>query len=445
MQIIPIKMSGKFYPEIERKSQQEIKSFQNKLLREQIKYLADHSPYYSSLFQREKIDHMKIKTLEDLQKIPFTTKEDLNAKNDDFVCVSKDQIIDYITTSGTLGDPVTFVMTDSDLDRLAYNEAISFVCSGCSDDDIYQLTTTIDKRFMAGLAYFMGARKLGAGIVRVGAGIPELQWDSIRRIKPTTLIAVPSFILKLVDYAEKNGIDYKSSSVKKAICIGEPLRKQDLGLSTLAERIKEKWDLKLFSTYASTEMSTAFAECEAGQGGHHHPELIIVEFINEEGKNVEEGEAGEVVITTLGVRGMPLLRFKTGDICHHYTSPCSCGRTSMRLGPVLGRRKQMIKFKGTTVYPPALYDILDDISEISNYVVEVYTNDIGTDEILIKAFCKEQSEDMEKQIKDHFRAKLRVSPSVEFCSSEAIDKQKFKENSRKPIVFHDRRNNLSTI
>ncbi len=439
MQLTSSKMSENYYPEIERKSHKEIKAFQEKLLREQLQYLAAHSVYYKSIFEREKIDIDKIKTLEDLGTIPFTTKDDLNANNEDFICVPRNKIIDYITTSGTLGDPVTFVMTDSDLDRLAYNEAISFVCSGCSADDVFQLTTTIDKRFMAGLAYFMGARKLGAGIVRVGAGIPELQWDSIMRIKPTTLIAVPSFLLKLVDYAEENGINYKNSSVKKAICIGEPLRKQDMSLSTLAERIKEKWDLDLYSTYASTEMSTAFAECEAGQGGHHHPELIITEFIDEEGNPVKEGEAGEVVITTLGVEGMPLLRFRTGDICLHFSSPCTCGRTTMRLGPVLGRRKQMIKFKGTTVYPSALYDILDDIAEINNYIVEVSTNDIDTDEIIIKAFCNEQSEGLEKKIKDHFRAKLRVSPSVKFFSNEAIDKLKFSDNSRKPIVFHDKR------
>ncbi len=432
-------MSDTFFPEIEKRSLEEIKVFQENLMRKQLQYLSFHSPFYRRMFEKEKIDTSKIKTLEDFNNIPLTSKDDLNSYNEDFFCVPKNQIIDYITTSGTLGDPVTFVMTENDLDRLAYNEAISFVCSGCSGDDIFQITTTIDKRFMAGLAYFMGARKLGAGIIRVGAGIPELQWDTIMRIKPTALIAVPSFILKLADYAEKNGIDYQNSSIQKAICIGEPLRKHDLGLSTLAEKIREKWDLKLYSTYASTEMSTAFAECDAGQGGHHHPELIIVEFVDDEGNPVREGEAGEVVITTLGVQGMPLLRFKTGDICYHYTDPCSCGRTTIRLGPVLGRKKQMIKFKGTTVYPPALYDILDDIGEINNYIVEAYTNDIGTDEILIKAFCANQTDGLEKRIKDHFRAKLRVSPSVEFYPNEEIEKLKFKGSSRKPMIFHDKR------
>jgi phenylacetate-CoA ligase len=330
-------------------------------------------------------------------------------------------------------------MTDKDLDRLAYNECISFECADSTSDDVFQLMTTLDKRFMAGLAYFLGIRKLGAGVVRVGGGIPELQWDTINRINPTAFVTVPSFLLKLIEYAEANGIDYKNTSINKAICIGESLRNEDFSLTTLGQRIKDKWDIKLYSTYASTEMSAAFTECAAGNGGHHHPELVIVEFLDENNKPVAEGEAGEVTITTLGVEGMPLLRFKTGDLCSHYTAPCSCGRTTIRLGPIVGRRKQMIKYKGTTLYPPALYDILNNIEGVSNYVVEVYTNEIGTDEILIRIGCEKIPENFEKDIKDHFRAKLRVAPQVKFEAVDVINKIQFPELSRKPVVFFDRR------
>jgi len=287
-------------------------------LQELLAYLEINSGFYSELFRNNNIDIQKIKTLEDLRLVPITTKDDLQTRNQDFICVSKDRIIDYITTSGTLGDPVTFVMTEKDLDRLAYNECISFACADGSKNDIYQLMTTIDRRFMAGLAYFLGARKLGAGIVRVGNGMPELQWDTINRMLPTAFITVPSFLLKLIEWAENNGIDYRSASVKKAICIGEPLRKADFTLTTLGKKIKDKWDIHLYSTYASTEMGTAFTECSEGKGGHHHPELIIVEFLDDNNNPVPEGEAGEVTITSLGVEGMPLLRFKTGDICFNF-------------------------------------------------------------------------------------------------------------------------------
>lgn len=426
-------------PEIETKSSSEIKLFQEKLLQEQMLYISKHSKYYQQIFQQNGIDFKKVKTLVDLQKIPVTTKDDLQQFNNDFICVPKNNIIDYVTTSGTLGDPVTFAMTEKDLERLAYNEAISFACAGGSENEVYQLMTTIDRRFMAGLAYFLGARKLGAGIIRVGAGMPELQWDTIKKMSPTALITVPSFILKLIDFAEKNNIDYKNSSIKKAICIGEPIRNPNFTLNTLGEKIKEKWDIELFSTYASTEMATAFTECEAGRGGHHHPELIIVEFLDDNDNPVKEGEAGEVTITTLGVEGMPLLRFKTGDICFHHSEKCSCGRTTMRLGPVIGRKKQMIKYKGTTLYPPALYDILNNMEQVENYVVEVFTNEIGTDEILIHLAAKEKSEALVKNISDHFRAKLRVTPTIKFVSMAEINVMQNPEMSRKPVKFIDKR------
>jgi len=426
-------------PDIETKSLAEQKKYQETQLPSLLQYVSERSKFYAELFEKEKIDISKIKTLEDLQKIPVTTKDDIQNRNDDFICVPPSKIIDYITTSGTLGDPVLFPMTDKDLDRLAYNECISLECADSTRDDVFQLMTTLDKRFMAGLAYFLGIRKLGAGVVRVGGGIPELQWDTINRINPTAFVTVPSFLLKLIEYAEANGIDYKNSSINKAICIGESLRNEDFSLTTLGQRIKDKWDIKLYSTYASTEMSAAFTECAAGNGGHHHPDLVIVEFLDENNKPVAEGDAGEVTITTLGVEGMPLLRFKTGDLCSHYTAPCSCGRTTIRLGPIVGRRKQMIKYKGTTLYPPVLYDILNNIEGVTNYVVEVFTNEIGTDEILIRIGCETIPENFEKDIKDHFRAKLRVAPQVKFEAVDVINKMQFPELSRKPVVFFDRR------
>ena len=426
-------------PNIETKSLAEQKKYQETQLPSLLQYVAERSKFYAELFEKEKIDISKIKTLEDLQRIPVTTKDDIQNRNDDFICVPPSKIIDYITTSGTLGDPVLFPMTDKDLDRLAYNECISLECADSTRDDVFQLMTTLDKRFMAGLAYFLGIRKLGAGVVRVGGGIPELQWDTINRINPTTFVTVPSFLLKLIEYAEANGIDYKKSSINKAICIGESLRNEDFSLTTLGQRIRDKWDIKLYSTYASTEMSTAFTECAAENGGHHHPELVIVEFLDENNMPVAEGDPGEVTITTLGVEGMPLLRFKTGDLCSHYTAPCSCGRTTIRLGPIVGRRKQMIKYKGTTLYPPVLYDILNNIEGVTNYVVEVFTNEIGTDEILIRIGCETIPENFEKDIKDHFRAKLRVAPQVKFEAVDVINKIQFPELSRKPVVFFDRR------
>ncbi|HEX2394662.1 MAG TPA: AMP-binding protein [Bacteroidales bacterium] len=426
--------------DIETRTLDEIRLFQEQELKKTLRYLNTYSRFYNNSFKKHKIDPGKINTLDDLVQLPLTTKEDLQLHGSEFVCVDKSQIVDYITTSGTLGEPVVFAMTDNDLNRLAYNELLGFSIADCNNEDIFQLMTTIDRRFMAGLAYFLGARMLKAAMVRVGNGIPELQWDSIKRFSPTTLVAVPSFLLSIIDYAEKHGIDHHACGVKRAVCIGDSIRNTDFTYNTLGKKISEKWPgLKLYSTYASTEMATSFTECEFGVGGHHNPDLIIVEFLDEHDKPVHAGIPGEVTITTLGVEGMPLLRFKTGDIATAHEEPCKCGRNTMRMGPVIGRKKQMIKFKGTTLYPPALYDILENIDGVKNYVVEVYTNNIGTDEILIRIGATDHSESFEKIIKDHFRARLRVAPSISFESPDYISSLQFPPMSRKPVKLIDRR------
>jgi len=299
--------------------------------------------------------------------------------------------------------------------------------------------TTIDKRFMAGLAYFLGIRKLGASIIRVGNGIPELQWDTIERFKPDTIICVPSFIPKIIQYAIENDIDYKNSSVKKAVCIGESLRNEDFTLNLLGKKIKENWNLQLFSTYASTEMNTTFCECEAGMGGHHHPELIICELLDDQNNLVKQGEFGELTITTLKVEGMPLLRFKTGDICRFHYEPCKCGRTTKRISPIIGRKNQMIKLKGTTLYPTAIFDVLDNVEYIENYLVEVQSNEVGMDEVIVIAGSKKEGKEVIKDLKDRFRAKLRVAPEIKFAEIDYIKKIQFPQTQRKPVKFFDKR------
>lgn len=428
-----------YQPEIIFRPREENKIMQEQKLRELLAYLNEYSPFYKELFALNHTDITTIKTLEDLPRLPTTGKEDLQKRNQDFLCVPVDKIIEYSSTSGTLGSPVTVTLTENDLTRLAYNEFDSFVCAGGNATDIYQLMLTLDRQFMAGMAYYSGIRKLGAGIIRLGPGVPSLQWETIVRLKPTAIVAVPSFILKLIEYAQDHHIDINATTVKKAICIGENIRNTDYSLNILGKKISKNWNIKLYSTYASTEMQTAFTECEEGRGGHLQPELLIVELLNENNLPVPDGEPGEVTITTLGVEGMPLLRYKTGDICVYNNEPCSCGRTSVRLSPIVGRKKQMIKFKGTTLYPPALFDLLNEMEEIKDFVAEVYSNEIGMDEVLLHLLPINTTEECDRKIRSYLQARLRVSPHVKYITAEELQKIQFQETSRKPIKFIDRR------
>lgn len=418
----------------------EIKALQERKLHELLEYIGRHSPFYKELFAREQIDPATIRTIGDLQRIPTTSKADLQTRNEDFLCVDKSRIAEYTATSGTLGSPVTIALTAKDLDRLADNEYHSFLCADGSANDIYQLMLTLDRQFMAGIAYYSGLRRLGAGIIRVGPGVPALQWETIQRLKPSVIVAVPSFLLKLIKYAKDRRIDLNGSSVKKAICIGENIRNQDFSLNILGRKITESWHLRLYSTYASTEMQTAFTECGAGQGGHLQPELLILELLDEDNRPVPPGMPGEVTITTLGIEGMPLLRYKTGDICSFSDEPCSCGRQTLRLSPIIGRRQQMIKFKGTTLYPPALFDLLGEMEEVLDFAVEVYSNEVGLDEILLHVVPADTGEECDHRIRAYLQARLRVSPHINYLTPEQLQKMQFPEAARKAIKFIDRRN-----
>ena len=411
----------------------EIKTYQENKLREMLQYLYSNSKYYQNLFAKYQLKPVDFVSLNDLIKIPCTTKEDFAIHNTDFLCVSPSRIIDYSTTSGTTGLPVTVALTENDLLRLAYNEEQSFLTAGCKSSDVVMLLLTLDRQFMAGMAYYLGIRKLGAAAVRSGVISPQAQWENIKRFKPDVLVAVPSFIVKMLDYATKHGINANHTSVKKVVCIGEPIRNDSFKYNALSSKIVSKWNVELYSTYASTEMQTAFTECCHGSGGHLRPELLIVEILNDAGDPVPEGHAGEVTVTNLGIEGMPLLRYRTGDICTLHLEPCACGRNTPRLSPVTGRKNQMIKYKGTTFFPPAIFDALSMVNGINDYVVEVFNNELETEEVIIHVSVTGNIDAMEKQIEDALRMRLRVVPTIHFTTSQYLQTLRPAE-SRKPVM-----------
>lgn len=415
------------------------KDYQYKALQLLLGYLQAKSPYYQRLFKEHNIDIKNIRSIEDIVYLPTTTKGDMQAHNWEFLCVPETDIKEYTATSGTMGKPVTIALTENDLQRLAYNEQQSFLCADGKPEDIYQLMLTLDRQFMAGIAYYQGIRKLGAALVRTGPGLPALQWDTIGRLQSNSIVTVPSFMLRLVEYAHEHQIDLKKSPVKKAICIGESIRNADFELNILGQKIHNEWPLHLYSTYASTEMQTAFTECNAGVGGHEQPDLVIMEILDDQGKPLPAGQFGEVAITTLGVEGMPLLRYRTGDICTYYETKCYCGRTSRRLSPVLGRKQQMIKYKGTTLYPPAIFEILNNIGYVREYVVETFTNNLGTDELKLHIHTPLPIDDCEAKLRPELQSKLRVAPLLQFHSANTIHEIQFPEGSRKQVRFLDNR------
>ncbi len=425
------------YQNIAFSTPEKIREIQEMQLQEHIAYCIEHSPFYNKALKNIRAECSNI-TIDQLSKLPFTEKSDIEQNNDDFRAVTPDKIVDIVLSSGTTGKPIRIMYTDYDLKRLAYNEGKSFAGCGLTSNDTVLLTCTIDRCFIAGLAYFLGIRSIGAAAIRNGHNSLESHLHIIKQMNPTALVGVPSFLRKLGLYLKENGMNPAKTAVSKLVCIGEPLRGENLELLKVGEDLQDIWQAQAFSTYASSEIVTTFCECTAQQGGHLLPDLAILEIIDKNGTVLSPGNTGEIVITPMAVEGMPLIRFKTGDISFLIDEKCSCGRFSPRLGPILGRKKQMMKIKGTTLYPQAIYSALEEIGAINDYYVIVSKESKLSDIIKINVSVNDPSctRDM---IQDKLRARLRVKPEIVIIDSEAIKREIYTSKSRKPIRFIDRR------
>lgn len=400
-------------------------------------YCLRKSPFYARRF---KGSIKEITSPTDLPKLGFTTKDDLLAYNEDFLAVPKAEIVDTCLTSATVGiTPVNFYLTRNDLQRLAYNERIAFQISGLQRDDKVAICVAMERGFMAGLAYFLGGVELGAHMVRVGASAgPQHIWNLLKTHRPSAIIGVPSVLANVAKSALEEGDDPASLRLDRILAIGESLRDEKLNLLASVQRIEMMWQAPLYSTYASTEMSTSFAECRVRQGGHLRPELIHVEIVDEEGNEVSDGEIGEVVVTPLGIEGMPLLRFKTGDMSFIIHEPCPCGRTTRRIGPVIGRKAQLLKYKGTNVFPNAIVSIVEANPDFLGCYVEAYSAEFGEDRIIVEVAAASENYDLEK-LKEEFRAGLRVVPELKVIAEEDYIRKTQPVGKRKRQIFFDMR------
>ena len=413
-------------------SKAEITALQNRLLAEHIRYCRANSPFYRrtlAAFPDRDYD------FDSLQELPVTTKRDLAEHNDDFFALPMRNIADICFTSGTTGKPCRIVYSPGDLDRLAYNDACGYVAAGMTPDDKVLLTCTIDRCFIAGLAYYQGVVKLGAAGIRNGLNTIPSHAEIVRELKPEAMVGVPSFLAKLGQYLVDNEIDHRC--IKRLVCIGEPIRTRKMELTPLGRKLDSFWPGAVHSTYASSEIVTSFTECSALCGGHPPADLAVVEILDDEGNRVPDGEVGEVTVTPLQVSGMPLVRFRTGDISFIIPGPCPCGRGTLRLGPILGRKAQMLKVRGTTLFPNAFFQVLDGIPEVLEYYLEV-SGDALSDEVKVYAACAEGATPESLKVADRLYSRLRIHVPVVAVSLEDARKKVF-GTSRKPVRFFDLR------
>ena len=413
-------------------SRDEVRRLQDRLLAEHLRYCRSNSPFYRKLFSAfPDRDY----DFDSLQELPTTSKRDLAEHNDDFFAVPGSEISDICFTSGTTGTPCRIVYTASDLDRLAYNDACGYRAAGMRQGEKVLLTCTIDRCFIAGLAYYQGVVKFGAAAIRNGLNTLESHAEVISTLHPENIIGVPSFLAKLGQYLADNHID--GSCIRRLVCIGEPARNRKMELTPLGTKLEGFWPGALHSTYASSEIVTSFTECSARCGGHPPADLAVVEILDEEGNRVPDGEPGEVTVTPLQVTGMPLVRFRTGDVSFISPEPCPCGRGTLRLGPILGRKAQMLKVRGTTLFPGAFFNVLDAIPGVIEYYMEVRGTALS-DEITICVACREGETPESLGVAEKLYGRTRIHVPVVAVDAAAARQRVF-GTSRKPVRFFDLR------
>jgi len=427
-------------PDVPYESVEAIAACTDRLLARHVEYCYERSGFYRERFDRAGVKPRDIRCVADLRRLPFTTKADLAGHMSELLCVPQRDVVDVCQTSGTTGTPVSLLQTKRDLERLAYNEQSCFSAAGLTAEDRVVVACALDRCFMAGLAYFEGLRRLGATAIRAGARNPSILAEAILTHKPSAIVGVPSMLLETGRVLQGRGADPSRLGIARLICIGEPVRDADLSPSSLGERLSRMWAAQVLGTYASTEMATSFAECAQGNGGGHIlPDLIAVEIVNEAGDPAPPGEAGEVVATPLQVTGMPLLRLKTGDVATVLTEPCPCGRKTWRLGPILGRKAQMLKIRGTTVYPTAVFAALQRTEGVRNFCLEVYQDYELSDRARVIVGLEDGVSLTAKDISDRIRGQVRVTLEVALAPVDEIRRRTVIEGRRKPVLVFDYR------
>jgi phenylacetate-CoA ligase len=380
------------------------------------------------------------RSLRHLAEFPLTTKDDLAAAGAAAFACRPQAVREWVTTSGTTGKPLRVPLTAKDLDRLAENEAVALNIAGLNRGDTLILALALDRMFVAGLAYWLGAQKLRAACIRAGAAYAaqlEVLQSLLDRDRRNYVITVPSLLAGACgDFPGDN----KPSRIQAVIGIGEPLRSAAGVPNSLAMRLTETLHTPVLSTYACTETCCTFAEGPACIGGHLNPTLAVVEIMDQHGAPVAEGTLGEVVITPLGVQAMPLIRFRTGDMAALYTDPCPCGRTTPRLGPIVGRKQQLLKVRGSSLFPSAIFDCLNGLDVVKDYAIIAQSEHALSDRLELHVCLSRNSAASQDRVVQCVRALLKVQPRIIFDNMTKIRQLQNSDNPRKPTRFIDRRN-----
>lgn len=412
-----------YKPKLETMSREVLLEHQLDLFRKQIAYVYERSPMYKRKFDRDGIRPDQIKTMEDVQRVPFAVKEELRQSQEkyspfgDFHCISPEQGVRVFQTTGTTGMPVRSLLSKKDWLQVYYEQFMYFMYGyGITKAD----TIFIPFNYGLYLAWWGIHSSFEQAGVLVIPGGGQSSEDRIRNIlewKPTVVCGTPTYILFLGETAKKMGVDLSKTTVRVVITAGEP----GAQVPSTKKLIETIWGAKNFDDIGSTEISNFGFECVAQKGTHVIESMFLAEVIDPEtGKNLNPGQEGELVLTNLCCESMPLIRWRMGDIVKFDVKKCDCGRTFLRLdGGVIGRADDMFQFGGVNIFPSAIENFLRGIKEFSNEY-QVIAPKMGSGKHLrirvepsSPALSTEEMDRAVRAFKETFKFRIGVTPDVE--------------------------------
>jgi len=410
---------------IEKMQRSELEALQLQKLKTEIGY-ALRTPFYKERLSKCGIKSSDdIKTLDDLNRIPFTTKSDLrDGFPYGFLSIPKEDVVRLHSSSGTTGTPTVIYFNREDIKNWAGFMARCIYGTGCTKNDVFQNMITYGL-FTGGLGFHQGGEEVGMLVIPAGAGNTARQFKMMQDYGTTVLHATPSFLLHLETKMKEAGVERESLSIKKAFGGAEPYSEDT------RKRIEALLKVDVYNSYGLSEMNgpgVAF-ECQCKDGLHIWEDGYIAEIVNPDTlEPVKEGESGELILTILCRETTPILRYRTRDLTSFYTEPCACGRTHRKLHRITGRSDDMLIINGVNVFPSQIEEVIMAMKEVGNNYLIVVEKDGALDRLTVKTEVNADTfmddsrllNALKDKIKEMLKVSISINPKVELHESGSL-------------------------
>jgi phenylacetate-CoA ligase len=412
-------------PKYETMPRPELEKLQLERLKTLVARVYEKVPFYRQAFQQKGITPDSIKSLADLAKLPFTSKQDFRDNYPlGLLAVPMDQVCRVHASSGTTGKPVVAPYTANDLRMWTEVMARTLTSAGVTKDDVMQNSYGYGL-FTGGLGFHYGGERVGATVIPTSTGNTKRQLMLIQDIGTSVLTCTPSYTLILAEGAKEIGLDLRTTKLRLAVCGAEPWSEQ------MRADIEARLPIKAMDIYGLTEIvgPGVSVECEQRCGLHIFEDNFLPEVVNPQtGEPLPYGQRGELVFTTLTKEAQPVIRFRTRDITTLTAEPCKCGRTLVRMAKVTGRTDDMLKIRGVNVFPSQIESILLQVEGVEPQYLIIVDRERHLDDLEVWVEVSEdvfsdemkRMEALKKKVKDELESTLGIGVKVRLVEPKSI-------------------------